>query len=347
MNFIPIFVEIITKTKSENMKVITLKDKFISGKFKNKTIENVIQSNNTKYLTYFLKKNEDTRLDSAVIKLAQNSVELKFNKKLIDILTHINSNTSKQLLELNKNTTKSIFTNIKATKVGDVITFDTPFTTKKNSTIKVGRFVKKLFELNDIKITDVEVEEFTTDFFASSAADKNLEIKIVKGEDIRKYYHTKNYLAQTGSLGNSCMKHDHCQDRMDLYVNNKDVAMLVLVDKKTQLVTARAIVWEKTTFKFIDNSTKTTMNKPFMDRVYVNSNKHTKVFFEHAKKMNWMYKKQQSFSNKVEFIYNESVYVGQMHTHLDEITNNPPYLDTMSFRCGDYDNTLTNGYVVN
>lgn len=321
------------------MKIVTLGYIFENGKFRDKTVDFVIKNGHTKYLNYFLTKNKDHRLNSEVIKLAQNSVELKFNKSMINILTNIKSDISEKLIEMNTKSVKSIFTNIKASnKHKDSVMFNTPFTSNKSNSIKVGRFVKKLLELNKITFSDADIEDFSTSFYAEFSIDREFEMKIVKGEDIRNLYDVKNYHKTTGVLGNSCMRHSHCSPLLDLYVKNDEVSMLILSHKKTGKITGRAIVWNKTLFEFGDKK----INNPFMDRIYTNSNKHVKMFMDYAKKLDWIYKKRQSYSYKNDFVHKNEEYKGKMTAYLSYMYSTKPYLDTMAFR-GE-DKTMTNGY---
>lgn len=311
------------------MKIINLDYTFENGKFRSKSVRYVIELGQAKYLNYFLTKNKDYRLNGEAIKLAQNCVDLKFNKTMVDILVSIKSNISNLLLELNTKSIKSIFTNIKASSRNkDSIVFNTPFSSNKGNSIKVGRFVKKLLEMNKVtQFTDVDIEEFVTSFYAYFSIDNEFEMKIVKGDEIKRLYHHDNYHKGTGTLGNSCMRYPHCQGYFELYVRNDEVSMLVLSNKKTGKITARAIIWEKTLFENGD----ITMKKPFMDRIYTNSNKHVKMFMEYAKKNDWIYKKRQSYSYKLDFVYNDVDYRGKMTAYLSNVNVNRPYLDTMAY----------------
>ena len=325
------------------MKLVTLDYTLETGKFRNKNIEQVINTD-SKYLNYFLNKNKDHRFNSEVIKLAQNKVQLKFNKKMVETLTFLNCEISKTLLELNGKLVKSIFTNIKASsRHKDSVMFDTPFTTKKNSTIKVGRFVKKLLELNDVKVSDVDIEEFSVNFYSSFSLDRTLELKLVKGEAIRTLYYEGNYFKHTGSLGNSCMRYGHCSPYMDLYTNNEEISMLVLVDKASQKITARAIIWNKTNFSFKDSDTSELLeiSNPFMDRVYTNNHKHSKVFFDYAKNNGIIRKRFQS-SHKNDFVFESKNIKGRMVATVSNVTYNKPYLDTMGYVLNGTE--LSNGY---
>lgn len=123
----------------------------------------------------------------------------------------------------------------------------------QKETIKIGRCVKQL--LGD-KVNDREIEIFVNTWKAYFSKKPN--IKIVSGEDIRYWYHHKNYneFSEYNSLGKSCMSHNECQKYLDIYVKNPEVcSMIIMLDDDNKLV-ARAILWE------------TTNKKQIVDRIY-------------------------------------------------------------------------------
>ncbi len=325
------------------MRLLTLEHTFDSGKFINKSIKYVCEKKQTKYLNYFLTKNQDCRLHKEVLTLAQDDVELKFNKKMIEVLNNLNCNISKSLLSLNeKSGVKSIFANIKAsTKHKDSVMFDTPYTPKKGNLIKVGRFVKKLLELNEITVTDVEIEEFSCNFYAECELDRKFEMKIVKGEEIRRLYNEKNYHSEGGSLGNSCMRYYYCEDNFDLYVHNKQISMLVYMNKETGKISGRAILWGDSE---LYSTTGEVIKTTFMDRIYTNNNKQAKFFHDYAKKNNWIRKARQSYCFKNDFIYDETNVKGRILTNVENNYRHStrPYLDTFGEFYGNYQ--FSNGF---
>lgn len=99
------------------------------------------------------------------------------------------------------------------------------------------------------EIGDVAVQEFN-EFFKLKCrvyCGACEEITIVKGEDIRKYYHEDNYSGNCYDNGGdsplwcSCMRHDECQPYLDLYVKNSQVSMAVMLDG--EYVRSRALIW--------------------------------------------------------------------------------------------------------
>ncbi|HPP87694.1 MAG TPA: hypothetical protein PLM75_07555, partial [bacterium] len=69
---------------------------------------------------------------------------------------------------------------------------------------RVGRLAKSLLSLYNINVSDKEVEEFV-DLFKSTKVVKGEQFKLVKGDDIKYWYHKDNYKFSTGNLGSSCM----------------------------------------------------------------------------------------------------------------------------------------------
>lgn len=123
------------------------------------------------------------------------------------------------------------------------------------------------------------------------------EIKIVEGEDIRKYYWRKyywrskpvdidwdydNYIYNqsspgiydeglTGSLAGSCMRYGGCQKFFDIYVQNPNqIKMAVYL--KDDLVCARAILWYNGESKFYDKIYSMDSLKEYQLRNWLESN---------------------------------------------------------------------------
>lgn len=312
------------------MKLLKLTDKFESGKHKGKSTSVVINKGESNYLNYFLSRNKDHRLHKDVLELARSKTTLNFNSKLVEVLIQIDSTTSKKLLKLNqRKRMKSIFTNVKAyvTK-NDTVIFDTPFGNKRNE-IKIGRFVRKVFEMNNVNFTDTEIEQFVSSY-ASNLIQTGISFKIVSGEDIRKYYLYTNYHSTRGSLGNSCMRHDHCQSRFDLYVfNPNEVSMLVLFDDGSEKIIGRSILWKKTFVRNLETGQE--WEGTFMDRIYVNNDRHTELFKKYARDNGFAYKKTQSYSSVQKAVVNGQDWLSShIKVKLNRTNNvNSPYLDTM------------------
>lgn len=71
---------------------------------------------------------------------------------------------------------------------------------------------------------------------------------IVKGEDIRKYYHADNYSRNSGTLGDSCMRYVDAQKYLDIYVHNPESVSLGVFLEENGKVSARALIWNNEVF---------------------------------------------------------------------------------------------------
>lgn len=140
-----------------------------------------------------------------------------------------------------------------------------------NTDIKIGRLVGKILNSLKIKIKPNDLEDFVNKYKAAFELINNVEsnFKVVKGEDIRKYYLNDNYFKADRVLGSqlwkSCMSYDYCQEYFDIYVDNPDVInMLVLL--KDDKVLARALLWD------VDGGIN------YMDRIYSISDSYKLTF---------------------------------------------------------------------
>jgi hypothetical protein len=136
--------------------------------------------------------------------------------------------------------------------------------TIKPTEIKFGRFLTKvLTELKKdnsyINFNAKDIETFVNLYKAHNAFDRNAfeYFKVVEGEEIKKWYLASTYANGCGTLNNSCMRLDKCQDFFDIYTNpDNKVKMLILTDTEDKLV-GRCLLWE-------------TEQGKYMDRVYAN-----------------------------------------------------------------------------
>ena len=199
-----------------------------------------------------------------------------------------------------------------------------PYSMSRNE-LKIGRAIKYLFDAYDMKKpSDKEVEEFVNAFKASKV-DNIREFKLVKGDDIAKYYNEDKYYASHGTLGGSCMS-DEGKKMFKIYTKNpKKVKLLILVDGDDK-VHGRAIVWK------LDKCPKDG-SKYFMDRVYTNSDSDIIKFKKFAKEKGWMYKYINSahVSDNVKFTFNDNLVYGIVEVELYGDFKKYPFIDTMCF----------------
>lgn len=123
---------------------------------------------------------------------------------------------------------------------------------RKASEADVGRLVRSLLIARSEPVSDVELEKFVNLYKAEwdKLYGEDLKYDIVKGEDIRYWYSGRRYLGR-GSLSNSCMRYDHCQYYLDIYVQNPEVCKLVILTEKGKL-RARALLWDTDEGLYLD-----------------------------------------------------------------------------------------------
>ena len=211
------------------------------------------------------------------------------------------------------------------------------------SEIKIGRFVKRILDKSGNSVSDKEIEDFVNKYKSQIEIENNafLRFKIVYGEDIRKYYHCVYYADQSGTLGNSCMRHDEAQRYLDIYVKNQEVVlMIVLMDRSgDDKITGRAILWTDS------------KGRKIMDRIYTIKTSDETIFKDYAIKEGYIYKKRQSYDDD-QLMFNGEV----LDTDDNEVVIklNPsisydyyPFLDSMKYLNtpdGCYPESISNFY---
>ena len=110
------------------------------------------------------------------------------------------------------------------------------------------------------------------------------EFVLVEGSDITKYYNEENYVECKGTLGNSCMRHDDCEDYFGVYEDHAKM----LICRKEDKILGRAIVWE------LPEGT-------FMDRVYTCYDYLESQFIDYAERQGWYHRVNNSLLSDGEF----------------------------------------------
>ena len=191
------------------------------------------------------------------------------------------------------------------------------WTSSRRYIAKPGAFISKLF--NDIPAK--EVEKFSN-LFRSQASKAPFRFEVVKGNRIKDFYYYENYYSsERGSLGVSCMKHEHCQKYFDLYTENEEnVSMLTMFNDKNRLI-GRALLWD-----FESNK--------IMDRIYTYNDVELSVYFKQwATEHGYYYKSEQNWFNTIFF---EQIGTGKKEFKLEMKLPNIkqhyyPYMDTFKF----------------
>jgi len=123
--------------------------------------------------------------------------------------------------------------------------------------MKPAKMARKLLIHNESFVYDEsDYEKFTNAIksYISVIGDedgngKNIRLELVNGDDIKKYYHWRNYselMGKDSNLWGSCMRGDDCQDYFNIYTDNKDVCSLLVAFDKDNKILGRALIW---TFK--------------------------------------------------------------------------------------------------
>lgn len=205
------------------------------------------------------------------------------------------------------------------------------WTSSKRFHIKPGAFVSKIFK----NIHPKEVEVFSQ-LFKNVQSKITCNFNIVKGTKIYPYYHYSSYLSESGSLGNSCMKYDQCQDYLELYtLNQEKISMLVLVDDWGKLI-GRALLWH------IDD-------QKIMDRIYTIDDETYQFHFKKwADQNDYLYKKEQKWNNSLFFESKGKTIYKEISFNLKNYSlDHYPYMDTFKFldlETGQISNFKPNSY---
>lgn len=199
------------------------------------------------------------------------------------------------------------------------------------SEMKIGKLVKYIINVLNtttgnpiISVSDSELEAFVNAYKASESS-SNLEFRLVKGEEIAKYYNNEKYLSDKGSLGSSCMA-EKGKKTFKLYTQNETkVQLLILVDKETDNICGRALVWKLKNSPCESNF--------FMDRVYSNNDSDVIKFKKFANENRFLYKKYMNSHTgcNVKFVYGGKDVYGEITVKLNGDVDKAPFVDTLCF----------------
>ena len=185
------------------------------------------------------------------------------------------------------------------------VTFTKPDGKVITQQIKIGKLITKLMH----SFKPENIEEFVSYINAFRTDIKTAGLfKVVKGQDIIKYYNEKTYEDGRGELDNSCMRHSSCEDFFDIYVKNPKIVKLLVMFNEEKKVKGRALLWK------LDNG------KLFMDKIYVNNRKDQRLFDRWGDK------------NGVDLLYGFDsgiVTIPKMQDEWEDLKY--PYMDTFSY----------------
>lgn len=284
-------------------------------------------------------------------KLEAMSKKNKIAKILYDLFDnqqYVSGDLSQNWIDVAGEDTVSFMSDTKANKLN--WSEEVPYTAKGRSVIKVGRFVNALLNNSSIsshihhyvnrefELKSKDVEEFVN-LYKATNVDDSKKFKLVKGEDIAKWYDEDKYASERGTLGSSCMKNVN-SDYFDIYVkNDKSCRLLIFINGDKKLI-GRALVWKIDSSELIPACEA----QYFMDRVYAANDSDFIKFKDFAIEQGWLYKNRNSFdpNESLLFRYNETPVFGKIVVKLkDGGCDEYPFVDTMSFLDENYE-TLSN-----
>lgn len=214
------------------------------------------------------------------------------------------------------------------------------------SNTKVGRFVANFLSKAGVEFTHDELNDFIVKYKSEmkELKEKFSRFEVVKGRDIRHWYHERNYEdSNKGSLGSSCMRHANCQNFFSIYTDNDDVVSMIILKSKNDdtKIIGRALLWDADLVNRPDETEDAEIK--FMDKIYVNDYSDENFFIKYARAHGYYYKAKQDSSEyplmfdgkeltKDESLITVSINGGSYDYY--------PYIDTVKY----YDTygTLTN-----
>jgi hypothetical protein len=202
----------------------------------------------------------------------------------------------------------------------------------KPAEIRIGRAIKQLLKGAGVEKSDADIEKFVNKWKSriKYEVDKFDFFKLVKGDDIRKWYHEDKYKKDGGTLNGSCMRHSSCQKYFDIYTKNPDVCQLLILVDDTDRLTGRALVW-----KLRDGET-------FMDRIYSTNDSDVDLFKSYAIKEGWYYKGSQNNDPDETIIAPKGEKnISNLFVDLDTDFKYYPYMDTLRYL------SKSGGYITN
>lgn len=186
---------------------------------------------------------------------------------------------------------------------------------KRRFKSRPAALVQKIFS----KVNGRDLEIFNNVYKAALGLTK-FSFKIVQGEDIKRYYHQSLISESRGSLFASCMKYDHCQDFLDIYVDNEDIIEMLIMQDTAGRVMGRALLWNLGDVKI-------------MDRIYTINDEELPYHFKMwAQKNAYLYKPVQKWNNTLDFVENGQTVKKRLEVKLKYSKYSKyPYLDTFKF----------------
>jgi len=210
------------------------------------------------------------------------------------------------------------------------------FSIRGRSEIKIGRFIKSFLTLsgNDY-FSPKSIEEFVN-LWKSVRSGKDIEFRVVEGDEIPNYYKSKNYLVEdSGMLGDSCMN-DSRADKFEIYTKNPGVCKLVILETPGGKILGRALAWKPSKLESVPEGFSPEW---ILDRPYTTKDSDVNKFKELAIEKGWAYRFRLSNDydeSRYKFVWKGSKYLSKVEVKLENggIFNRYPYVDTMNIYDG-------------
>lgn len=220
---------------------------------------------------------------------------------------------------------------------------------KTRARIKIGRFLNKVINTPK-KYPESLIDKFVVYLQSQSGAKEEYKFKVVKGNEIAKYYNSSNYAQMRGTLGGSCMNDkqqggQHYQfpserfkgtnNLFDIYTKNPEVcSLLVMLDSSNKLV-ARAFIWDaeiRLAFDIKENLTDLKGKIKFLDRIYSTEDWMVYSMTKWAKENGMATRLNQRLGSQEYIEYKGNKYDVEMEVNVKKIYYGAfPYLDTFIF----------------
>lgn len=205
--------------------------------------------------------------------------------------------------------------------------------------IKIGRFINKFIPqdiLQKYNVTKSDIEKFVN-LYKSWFDSSNYILEVVQGDDIKKWYHEKNYFSpngnQIGTLWNSCMRYGNRIKFLEMYCKNPNIKMLTMLQKSNgdTFVRSRAILWDNV--EVMDDFSNNLPNKiNVMDRIYSVFDSDINIFKKWANENGYIPKYEQNAKSHQFFDLKGEIIRLRLKFQLGKSKfDSYPYLDTFPF----------------
>ena len=194
---------------------------------------------------------------------------------------------------------------------------------------KVGRMINKIFSSELLASTygsdfNTDIEMFTGLLKGVLSDNELSDFVYAEKDDIMYWYHEDQYNGDaqdgSGSLGESCMRHDETNSYMEIYQSSNTSCKLLLYKDSYGSVQGRALVWSVGSVQY-------------MDRIYYTNHCDVDKFKAYAVKNDIIHKTAQSYSNKISWVVGGKDRDIPLIVPVDNFANYSrfPYIDTFTY----------------